>query len=250
MHAKCKQQHHGHHDAHSPVSSAAPSPTGAAFFAAKSTLATLRHSPSNNGGPFANNTNSSIILGTNPMLGRHAHHHKTISGQSKRQFCLSMQRPNEKLSSNGNNNNYSTGTLSSNTYYSTMNYHNLHHQHQQHQQQHHQQQQQHPPTADLLGTGYQCQQQPNYSLAPPLPPPPIYHIATGNAASNQTTRLIWQQERDNGYTIDSSGGPFDPLGQRNQMSNSESQSQSAVGHAPHKQSSVGENEAGVYQTIY
>lgn len=67
----------------------------------------------------------------------------------------------------------------------------------QYQQQHYQ----HPPTADLLGTGYQCQPPPQY--------PPIYHIATGN--SNQTTRLIWQNgngTNPDGFTIDGSYMPL------------------------------------------
>lgn len=78
-----------------------------------------------------------------------------------------------------------------------------------HYQQHYQQ---HPPTADLLGTGYQCQpsnhhhqqqqqQQAHY---------PIYHIA--GASNNQTTRLIWNNGNGtspDGFRID--GGTYMPL---------------------------------------
>jgi len=70
---------------------------------------------------------------------------------------------------------------------------------------------QHPPTADLLGTGYQ------YQPAPPPPPTqqqqlqyPIYHIATTN--NSQTTRLIWNNGNGtspDGFTID--GGSYMPL---------------------------------------
>lgn len=68
------------------------------------------------------------------------------------------------------------------------------------QQQHYQ----HPPTADLLGTGYQCQQPQQQQQYP------IYHIATGN--HNQTTRLIWNNGNGtsaDGFTID--GGSYMPL---------------------------------------
>lgn len=68
------------------------------------------------------------------------------------------------------------------------------------QQQHQQQQNhlyQHPPTADLLGTGYQChQQQQQHSR-------PLYNPTN----SNQTTRLIWSSGNGNdvqdGFVVDS-----------------------------------------------
>lgn len=83
--------------------------------------------------------------------------------------------------------------------------------------QHHYQQ---PPTADLLGTGYQCQPQPQY---------PIYHLAAAN--HNQTTRLIWNNGNGtspDGFTID--GGSYMPL---------------SCDNAPPRSDS-----GSVYQTIY
>lgn len=83
----------------------------------------------------------------------------------------------------------------------------------------------HAPTADLLGTGYQCQQ-------PQQPPQyPIYHIGTTTANPAQTTRLIWQNGNGtspDGFTMD---GSYMPLSS----------------HAPSKS----DNDTGsAYQTIY
>lgn len=202
--AKCKQA-----DNSSASSASSPSPIAGGFGTSKSGAFTLRGAQQNH---------SSIVVGANPILRQH---HKTISGQSKQQLCYATQA--SKMSSS---NNYG------NSYYSTMNYAAggglAAGQHSGFLASY-----QHPPTADLLGTGYQCQQQQQSGALAPPQPPPIYHIATGN--TNQTTRLIWQQaaptDSGNGCTIE--GGAYMPL----------SNGPDASGQARSENGSV-------YQTIY
>ena len=211
-------------------------------------LGTLRPGPmlQSNTMNFANS--SSIIVGLNPIARNHQQHHqqtlmsqtaqmgqlasKTLSSHIKQQLCFATQA--SKVGAAAMQLDTCGG---SGGYYSAMNYAGavgdteratggahfvgplgpyttngqlLH------------QQQQQPPTADLLGTGYQCQQafaqmQPSlYHMAAQQQQQQQQQLQQANSGS-QTTRLVWQQATNeqrnnsatNGYLID--GGTYMPL---------------------------------------
>lgn len=124
-------------------------------------------------------SSASSVSGLSAISGQslHQHPHQNTSSAAAAAYCF-------KNASNCTGGYYTTTTSNNN---------NNHNSYQ------HQNSYQHPPTADLLGTGYSSCQQP--TLAPPQYS--IYHIATGNNP-NQTTKLIWNNGNNgnDGFMID------------------------------------------------
>jgi len=241
---------------------------------------------------------------------QHLHHaqqlasHKTISGHMKQQFCLASQQAG-KLAAMVNQNygqvhqadgsnlgpslgHSLAGQNQTNGYYSTINYadqlssgsgsgssnHEQNNADENHFGPMHSYQQQ-PATADLLGTGYQCQQHSSgltspLQQLPPLPPPPlnlgqqIYHISNNNNSS-QTTRLIWSSNGTNssaanepmGYSLDGTAA-YMPLSSGSSGTNlgATLAARLAAGMAPngshhsHSSTTDASTNSPIYQTIY